>query len=45
MRQWITENKRWNSPKYIAGESYGTTRAAAVANVLEGDGQSMALNG
>jgi carboxypeptidase C (cathepsin A) len=45
MRQWITENKRWNSPKYIAGESYGTTRAAAVANVLEGGGQSMALNG
>ena len=45
MRQWITKNKRWNSPKYIAGESYGTTRAAAVANVLEGGGQSMALNG
>jgi len=45
MRQWITKNKRWNSPKYIAGESYGTTRAAAVANVLEGGGQNMALNG
>lgn len=45
MRQWITENKRWNSPKYIVGESYGTTRAAAVANVLEDGGQSMALNG
>lgn len=45
MRQWITENKRWNSPKYMAGESYGTTRAAAVANVLEGGGQNMALNG
>jgi len=45
MRQWITEHKRWNSPKYIAGESYGTTRAAAVANVLEGGGQNMALNG
>lgn len=45
MRQWTTENKRWFSPKYIAGESFGTTRAAAVANVLEGDGQNMALNG
>jgi len=45
MRQWITENKRWFSPKYIAGESYGTTRAAAVANTLEGGGQNMALNG
>ncbi len=45
MRQWITENKRWFSPKYIAGESFGTTRAVAVANTLEGDGQEMALNG
>ena len=26
---------RWNSPKYIFGESYGTTRAANVVNLLE----------
>lgn len=45
MRQWVTENNRWFSPKYIAGESFGTTRAVAVANVLEGGGQNMALNG
>ena len=45
MRQWVTENNRWMSPKYIAGESYGTTRAAAVAQTLEGGGQNMALNG
>lgn len=45
IRQWVTENNRWFSPKYIAGESFGTTRAAAVANALEGDGQNMALNG
>ena len=45
MRQWVTENNRWFSPKYIAGESFGTTRAAAVANTLEGAGQEMALNG
>lgn len=45
MRQWITENNRWMSPKYIAGESFGTTRAVAVANALEGGGQNMALNG
>lgn len=45
MRQWITENKRWLSPKYIAGESFGTTRAVAVANTLESDGQTMSLNG
>lgn len=35
---WLTENKRWNSPRYIAGESYGTTRAAAVAERLQNDG-------
>lgn len=45
MREWVTKYKRWNSSKYIAGESFGTTRAAAVTHVLEGDGQEMALNG
>lgn len=45
MRLWVTKYKRWNSPKYIAGESFGTTRAAAVNYELEGDGQDMALNG
>ena len=45
MRLWITEHNRWFSPKYIAGESFGTTRAVAVANALEGDGQNMSLNG
>ncbi len=45
IRLWITENKRWFSPKFIAGESFGTTRAVSVANVLEGSGQNMALNG
>lgn len=45
MRQWITDHNRWFSPKYIAGESYGTPRAVLVASVLEGGGQNMALNG
>ena len=45
MRDWITDNNRWMSPKYIAGESFGTTRAVAVARELEGGGQNMALNG
>ncbi len=45
IRQWITQNNRWFSPKYIAGESFGTTRAVAVANTLEGGGQNIALNG
>ncbi len=34
IRQWITENNRWFSPKYILGESFGTTRAVGVAHVL-----------
>lgn len=45
MRRWVTDHNRWFSPKYIAGESFGTTRAAAVANALEESGQDMALNG
>lgn len=45
IRLWISQHNRWFSPKYIAGESFGTTRAASVANTLEGGGQNMALNG
>lgn len=36
IRQWLNENGRWNSPKYLGGESYGTTRTAMVARELEG---------
>jgi carboxypeptidase C (cathepsin A) len=35
IRLWITRNKRWGSPKYIAGESYGTLRACAIAHHLQ----------
>lgn len=31
IRQYITRYDRWESPKFLAGESYGTTRAAAMA--------------
>lgn len=31
IRIYLTQNKRWDSPKFIAGESYGTTRAAGLA--------------
>ncbi|MCQ9389736.1 hypothetical protein NQ038_13955 [Brevibacterium sp. 50QC2O2] len=34
IRLWLTRNKRWTSPKFLAGESYGTTRAAALAGHL-----------
>ncbi|MES2137574.1 MAG: peptidase S10 [Pseudomonadota bacterium] len=34
IRRWLADNGRWNSPKYLGGESYGTTRSAAVTNQL-----------
>ncbi|WP_433871371.1 S10 family peptidase [Saccharopolyspora sp. CA-218241] len=36
IRLWTTRNGRWLSPKYLAGESYGTLRAAALAEHLQG---------
>ena len=42
--QYITENGRWNSPKYLLGESYGTTRSAGIADYLQSK-QSMFFNG
>lgn len=36
IRRWINDNGRWNSPKYLGGESYGTTRTAMVVDELEG---------
>ena len=31
---YLNDNGRWSSPKYLAGESYGTLRGAAIANDL-----------
>ena len=45
IRKWLGENGRWNSPKFLGGESYGTTRSAAVVNELEGSYNDVALNG
>ena len=44
IRLWTTRNNRWKSPKYVAGESYGTTRAAALSNHLQAR-LGMRLNG
>jgi len=41
IRRYLTASGRWNSPKYLAGESYGTTRSAVVANMLQNDGISL----
>jgi carboxypeptidase C (cathepsin A) len=46
IRRWLNDNGRWNSPKYLGGESYGTTRTAAVVNQLEASTYNdVALNG
>ena len=33
--QFLSKYGRWNSPKYMFGESYGTTRSAVLSNILE----------
>ncbi len=44
IRLWTTRNDRWLSPKFLAGESYGTVRAAALAEHLQ-TRRGMYLNG
>lgn len=35
IRLWTSRNGRWLSPKYLAGESYGTTRAGGLVHHLQ----------
>ena len=35
IRLWTTRNQRWASPKFLVGESYGTTRAAGLSDYLQ----------
>lgn len=44
IRLWCTRYRRWRSPKFLAGESYGTTRAAGLSGYLQ-DRHGMYLNG
>ncbi|MFO0981270.1 MAG: hypothetical protein U1E76_05860 [Planctomycetota bacterium] len=44
IRLYCTRAKRWTSPKFIAGESYGTTRAAGLSGYLQ-DHLGIYLNG
>ncbi len=44
IRLYTTRYKRWLSPKFLAGESYGTTRASGLAEYLE-ERHGMYLNG
>ena len=42
--RFITKYNRWNSPKFIFGESYGTTRSAVLAKMLD-ERKAIDLNG
>ena len=42
--QYVSDNNRWTSPKYLLGESYGTTRGAAILNYLRAR-RSLEFNG
>lgn len=42
--RFLSKYGRWNSPKYLFGESYGTTRSAVLANILENN-DSVDVNG
>lgn len=44
IRLYTTRNMRWASPKFLAGESYGTTRAAGLSGFLQ-KRYGMYLNG
>ncbi|MFC4002779.1 S10 family peptidase [Prauserella oleivorans] len=44
IRLWTSRNQRWLSPKFVAGESYGTLRAAALAAHLQ-ERHGLYLNG
>jgi carboxypeptidase C (cathepsin A) len=43
VKRYISNNNRWNSPKYLFGESYGTTRSAGLSYALQDQG--VQLNG
>ncbi|MBX3365224.1 MAG: hypothetical protein KF866_10705 [Phycisphaeraceae bacterium] len=44
IRLWTTREARWASPKFLVGESYGTTRAASLSGYLQ-ETHGMYLNG
>ncbi|WP_219224657.1 S10 family peptidase [Pedobacter antarcticus] len=44
IKLYTSQNKRWGSPKFLAGESYGTTRASGLSNYLQ-SAYKMYVNG
>lgn len=45
IKSWLGTHRRWASPRYLCGESYGTTRAVAVAAKLATGLAGVAFNG
>jgi len=45
IKEWLRKNNRWNSPVFVAGESFGTTRAAALMPVLMGGSEPIHVDG
>ncbi|NJD20608.1 MAG: peptidase S10 [Gemmatimonadetes bacterium] len=45
IREWLRANRRWTSPVFLAGESFGTTRAAALLPQLMGGSEPLAVSG
>lgn len=45
IREWTRKHGRWNAPLYIAGESFGTTRAAALLPELMRGSEPLAVSG
>ncbi|TNE66608.1 MAG: peptidase S10 [Alphaproteobacteria bacterium] len=51
IRDWLSRHDRWDAPRYLVGESYGTVRAAVTARLMAGGPMStgnmdgMTLNG
>ena len=41
IQRYLTQFNRWNSPKFLLGESYGTTRSAALSEYLQDQGISV----
>jgi carboxypeptidase C (cathepsin A) len=41
IERYLNANQRWNSPKFLIGESYGTTRSAALVDMLANNGVQM----
>ncbi len=45
IHMWLNRHKRWYSPKYLLGESYGTVRAGLLSDKLGGQGEELSAVG